>query len=352
MILVSKARKPPPRLDALLRDALAQYEDAALKIWPGLDKVLRGLVNEASMSRMVEAFRTGQLRLVDGAIDWASLGAALSKELGPGIRSALEEGGRLALRQTPGVVHLDWQVLDPFVTNYMATHLPTLIREVTDETRAAVRLATRMAYEQGMGPMAAARTIRGSIGLTTKQAQAVMSFRAGVIDAAERDLGVDYLHRNWAMSRDVVRSFRQVTLANADKLASAYQRRAVMGRAMVIARTEGVRAVSAGRKAFWQEAMQVGALDPAHHEMMWLASPSERTCDICMRLHKTTVPVGSSFPDGDPPLHPSCRCDVRIVDARKGRTSAAAARTDERIRQIEQERAAAEDRRREAQQAI
>jgi len=311
-----KARKTPPRMDALWRETLAAYERMGIKLYPGIEQALLQAMKSTSMARIAAAFEAGNWALVEGAVDWQTLAAALGQEMGPGLRSAMEEGGRLALTRMPGTVSMGWQVIDPLVVNYLNSHLPTLIREVTDETRAAVRLATRLAYENGLGTQAAARAIRSSIGLTQMQARAVTSFRQGVIEAADRDLGVDYLHERWAMSRDVVRRNAQVTLANANRLADAYQQRAITQRALTIARTEATRAVTAGRSAFWTQAMREGALNPEYHEIMWLASPSERTCDICMRLHKTTVPVGQSFPEGDPPIHPSCLPGEAVVAPR------------------------------------
>jgi len=326
-------------MDALMRETLAAYERMGMKLYPGIEQAFLRALKSTSMSGIAAAFERGNWAMVEGAVDWQTLAAALGQELGPGMRSAMEEGGRLALSRMPGTVPLGWQVIDPLVVNYLNTHLPTLIREVTDETRAAVRLATRLAYEQGLGARAAAKAIRASIGLTEMQAQAVSSFHAGVIDAARRDLGVDYLHGRWGMSRDVVRNANQLTLANADRLRDAYQQRAITQRALTIARTESVRAVHAGQSAFWTQAVREGALNPEYHMQLWLATPDERLCDICMPLHNTKAPIGQAFPGGDPPKHPRCRCTIRIVDTRKPRSEAGQA-TDARIRQLQEERAA------------
>jgi hypothetical protein len=334
-------------MDALMRETLAVYERMGMKLYPGIEQALRRALASTSMARIADAYERGAFAAIEDAVDWKTLGAQLGQEMGPAMRAAMEEGSRIALARMPGTVGMGWQVIDPLVVNYLNTHLPTLIREVGEETRQAVRLATRLAYENGLGSRAAAEAIRSSIGLTQMQAQAVTSFRQGVIEAANNDLGVDYLHERWAMSRDVVRRNAQLTLANAKALGDAYQQRAITQRAMTIARTEAVRAVSAGQSAFWTQAMREGALNPEYHVQMWLASPSERTCSACMALHKTTVPVGQSFPGGDPPRHPRCSCDTIIIDTRKTR-SAAGQRTDARIRQLEEERATAENARREA----
>jgi len=42
----------------------------------------------------------------------------------------------------------------------------------------------------------------------------------------------------------------------------------------------------------------------------WNAILDPRTCPICRPLHNTTAPIPAAFPQGPPPLHPSCRCVI------------------------------------------
>lgn len=328
MSWVAKARPRKDVVDEAFRGALEAYEGAARKMWPGIDRAFREAIDDATLSRILTAFQAGGIPAIEDVVDWTTLGANLTGQMGPGMRAAFERGGELALKRMPGEVRVSpaftgMTVLDPYAIRYMETNLPTLIREVTDATREAVRVAAMEAYKQGIGPAAAARTIRGSIGLTQKQAMAVANFRAGVIHAAQNDLGKDYLLDRWAASRDVIRNARQITLGNVNALADAYQRRLVMGRALLIARTEGVRAVAAGRDAFWNAAVTAGALDPKKHFKMWMTTPDERACPICLPLHRDIVPINGTFPGvgSHPPAHPACRCDVRVVEGKKVKKS-------------------------------
>ncbi len=49
---------------------------------------------------------------------------------------------------------------------------------------------------------------------------------------------------------------------------------------------------------------------------VWDATLDKRTCPVCEHAHGTAVPVGESFPLGEPGrVHTSCRCDEIILPA-------------------------------------
>jgi SPP1 gp7 family putative phage head morphogenesis protein len=72
-------------------------------------------------------------------------------------------------------------------------------------------------------------------------------------------------------------------------------------RAEVVARTEIIRASSAGAK-FVYETYGVSRIK-------WLAARDERICPVCGALHGKLFPV-NSIPYGGPPAHPMCRCYI------------------------------------------
>ena len=75
-------------------------------------------------------------------------------------------------------------------------------------------------------------------------------------------------------------------------------------RADMIARTETSMADNQGTIAGWKESGVVGG-------MQWLAAPD--CCDECQEIDGEIVGLDEGFPDGDPPLHPDCRCTVTAV---------------------------------------
>lgn len=75
-------------------------------------------------------------------------------------------------------------------------------------------------------------------------------------------------------------------------------------RAEMIARTETAAADVQGNLIGWQESGVVAGKE-------WKTGAG--CCDECDELNGEVVPLDEEFPDGDPPLHPNCRCDVLPV---------------------------------------
>lgn len=80
-------------------------------------------------------------------------------------------------------------------------------------------------------------------------------------------------------------------------------------RAEMIARSETIRGSNQGALETYRAS---GVVD----RVMWLATPSERTCEICDALDGKTVVLDDAFFDDDygdgtaPPAHPNCRCTI------------------------------------------
>lgn len=43
-------------------------------------------------------------------------------------------------------------------------------------------------------------------------------------------------------------------------------------------------------------------------------------CEICLQYDGQEIPVDDDFPEGDPPLHPNCRCSLEYRLGTKGAT--------------------------------
>lgn len=82
---------------------------------------------------------------------------------------------------------------------------------------------------------------------------------------------------------------------------------ATFGSLKRIAVTESADSFNAAREAVIRRATTLDLWK------IWDAVLDERTCDVCEGLHGTSVPAGQAFPDGDPPIHPWCRCHWQLV---------------------------------------
>lgn len=83
-------------------------------------------------------------------------------------------------------------------------------------------------------------------------------------------------------------------------------------RAERLARTESIRGSGQGALETYRAS---GVVD----RVGWMATPTERTCEICNGLDGKVVEIGDAFFDDDygdgtsPPAHPNCRCAVYPV---------------------------------------
>lgn len=70
-------------------------------------------------------------------------------------------------------------------------------------------------------------------------------------------------------------------------------------------------ALNTGQNEAWAQAQDEGILS-ADATKEWITTPDELTCPECEPMDGKTVPLQSEFPEGDPPLHPNCRCTLGI----------------------------------------
>ncbi len=302
--------------------------DSVLRLYNEFERELRALIEvvlaraaaDQTISAIVEAFESGVVARVETAIDFEAIGVAIGNGMGPTLMDAMRRGGEQALRQMPGDLVAGFDVTDPLAANFIRTSAAQSVVQITQESEAAIRLIIQRAYADGLGSRAAAREIKSVIGLTRKQALSVSNFRRSLIAAIETDAGPAAVVSDFALSRNVINS-RNMRLGNVDRLVTGYQNRWITHRSTVIARNESVRAVSAGRRALWEQAIQGGALDAGTVVRVWHTTPDERACPIGVPLDGQSVPVGEPFNSGEvgplqgPPAHVACRCEERLEPA-------------------------------------
>jgi SPP1 gp7 family putative phage head morphogenesis protein len=167
-------------------------------------------------------------------------------------------------------------------------HAGELLRHVDTETRWAIRRVVEEAINRGAAPAETAKVLENVIGLTHRQAQAVIRYRASL--AADEGL----------------------TPARIDRLTSRYATRLLRHRARMIARTETLLAANAGRRAQWERNVAEGVILPDRWVREWVAIvPSDgRTCPICVSMDGERAVIGEPYASGrmGPPDHPACRC--------------------------------------------
>ena len=184
-------------------------------------------------------------------------------------------------------LHLSFNLHNPHFDRMVQAEQARLVREVSAETRRAIANVVSRGYASGVHPYVLAPQIREVVGLTSRQANAVMNFAEG-----QRKLG---------------RSPDQVAGS-----AMRYAGKMRTARAKSIGRTETARAMVQGRLASYADAGAQGLFNTATAELEW-SSVQDDPEEICAQLDGERVPFGDDFPEGMPPVHTNCRCAVHLV---------------------------------------
>jgi hypothetical protein len=204
----------------------------------------------------------------------------------------------------------------------------SFIKDFTASQRDAVQAAIDDALRAGTGPAAAARQFRDAIGLTEGQYRAVQNYQRALEDtsrsALERSL------RDKRFDGTLTRVIEESDVLSAKQIESMvgrYTQNMRNYRAMVIARTETMRALNQAKQESWaQIASQLG-IDPDKVERTWIATMDDRTRDTHAEMdHQTVEGLDTPFesPSGEELMYPgdpsasaaetiNCRCTVVVV---------------------------------------
>ena len=172
-----------------------------------------------------------------------------------------------------------------------------LISRVTEETRQAIRGLILRSIREGIAPYDTARLIRDVIGLSGPQAQAAANYRASLVKSG-------------------------LSQANIEKALTKYTDKQIRARSRAIARTEIMDALNAGVLEAGRQAQEEGLLG-ADAEKEWhtrddSAEVNKDPQEACVLIDGVRVPLDEDFetdegPIDAPPLHPHCRCSIRII---------------------------------------
>jgi hypothetical protein len=213
------------------------------------------------------------------------------------MQRAFIEAGRLTATQLAAELGtaLRFDVVDPQAAAFATQQVALLVTNVTQETQAAIRTVIGRAFTDGLTRREASALIKPMIGLTERQALSVFNYREGLVENG-------------------------VGSARLDTLVGQYTARQLRLRAETIGRTELMAASNTAQHALWQQATDKGLLEEDRTNRKWLVTPDDRLCRYCRAMEDQVVGLNEEFVsplDGrrvlTPPLHPRCRCTVRLV---------------------------------------
>lgn len=239
------------------------------------------------MPGLESALSAGDLAKAEAAVPWDLLEEA-RHEIRPELKKALDGAAGVAARLLePHGVTVALSQTNTAAVEWARSHSADLVKAISDTSRQAVRGIIVNSFEEGITARNAARLIRDQVGLLPQHARAVEKYRMELLK-------------------------KGFSAAEAERKAGRYAQKLIRYRAGNIARTESIRATSRGQRFLWDQAVQDGELVASEWERVWITSPTENTCEICIGLNGTRAPLqGGTFPGGyeEPPdPHPSCQC--------------------------------------------
>lgn len=322
----------------------------------GLDDLAR---LTALLDRAEPRVRRRFLELVNGAravssleniadlIDQGRIDDALrvSEGVAPGLATQLEQvytaaGISSAAAISRGVDDLfDFNAINARSVGVLNRERLRLVAEFSAGQRQASGILLRDAFERGLAPIEQARILRGSIGLTARQAQSVTNFRALLQSGQARQLrealGRQLRDRRFDSSiRAAARGERVLSGAQIDRMVERYNDRFIQFRARTITRTETVAAVGAGDLEAFEQSIESGLVQPQEVISTWRTAGDERVRPSHNAMDGQEQPFGQPFTSGDgnslrfpgDPMGPpsdtiNCRCVVarRLRSANRAR---------------------------------
>lgn len=180
-----------------------------------------------------------------------------------------------------------------------AAHL-RLVRDITNEQRSSLREALIDNIARGINPNNMANVVRNSIGLTTKQVQAVNRYRSLLESNSRESLSRELRDRRFDPTVDNAISTRTLlSTSQIDRMVERYAERQLDYRARTVARTEALRAVHLGSDAMFEQAVESGDLTIDEMESTWWTAADEKVRSSHTSMHGQVRPYGQPFISGD-----------------------------------------------------
>jgi hypothetical protein len=251
----------------------------------------------ADLADLAAAFASDGVRGVTALLDVDTLAGRMSADLVPMFEKMLLQGataGAEVFADGFGIPPIDLEDFDSWAGRAAEAQIGELVRDVTEQQRAAIDDAVSRALREGTSPTAAAREIERTVGLTQRGAAGFSSWVDKLV--ADSDASAAQIQR---------------------MIDGEYARR-VRSRAETIARTEIVDASTEAQLEVWRAAIHDGTLSSTRYAMQWVTAGNP--CPICEALGDSDpVEIGGNFEsdDGDqldgPPAHPNCECGLQLV---------------------------------------
>lgn len=274
------------------RDAFATAVEA---VWTDVDMITDLSAVDAMLTAIDDAFAEV---LPTAIFDTLADGGQSAMEVSRTRQSFFRSAGRRSAQ-----FELDFDTTNQRALDWAADRSSELITEIGPETRAAVQTVIADGISAGRPPVQIARDINRIVGLRSDQVDALLSFGSR-LTAAEP--GATVFMSDTAVTVPAAGPSADFV----DRQVERYAIRLRKQRAVLIARTETLRASNEGQRQLWLQAQDRGDL-PTDLKRTWIHN-TKRHADRA----GTVVGVNESWPWGtEPGEEPNCGCAQGLVEA-------------------------------------
>jgi hypothetical protein len=286
-----------------IKRALARHDVAIRRAFEVAIRERRESINLRALAEAIEARDIGR------AVDIAGLTRGDMFPLDQAARTAYFEGAQTVPAAAPAFaarIALDGNA--PRAVEWARNHVGGLITEIIEDNRTAIRGIITQQLAEGVGPRQAAIAVRGQIGLTAQQTGFVSNARAQLasLDSAYftrqlRDRRFD------GIVRKAIAEGKPLSSADIDRITARYSERLLKHRSEVIARTESITALRAGRHEGILQAVEQGAIAPDAIKKVWSTSADDRVREDHVAMDGEEVDgmeAPFTLPDGSQMIYP------------------------------------------------
>jgi hypothetical protein len=257
--------------------------------------------NRASLAKLITAVHNADVAAIERITDRAIL--KLEDRLVEGMSDRtlllLASGGNASSEiRVARLVKFRFDKKQPQAIQWSRSYAAELITNISQRARRSVRLAITRGFSEGLSVRHTARVIKDSVGLSTRQTDAVINLRTKLIDRTGGKVK--------AGNRTIKIPEGGLNVKQIEGELNRYAERLTKQRALDIARTETMRVANEGQRQTWIQAVDRGELSGREKRVWITADP----CPICAALEGATAPIFGAFPGGleGPPAHTKCEC--------------------------------------------
>lgn len=260
-----------------IQDAIAKSRKRiSSSFLQGVNQIRESETLKKVLSKIRDGDYTGAMSLVDERMIRASFTPFTNA-----ITTSARTGGAIGSEMFTSVgIGVHFSVVNPFVANYLNSYNMGLIRQITSETRKTIKQVMTRGVNAGDNPLKVARVVRDTIGLSTRQEEAVWNYRRALEERTRAALDRALRDRRFDSSiLTAIANEKDLPQSKIDSMVNRYRERYVKYRSETIARTEATRSVNAGKQLMFEQAVNDGEVNRNQIRRFWIYTHDDKVRD-------------------------------------------------------------------------